>query len=201
MDYLTWTFFFRRLLQNPSYYDLPGTEQPVVNQYLSDIIQTTLEDLQASFRCIDANLRAVLRDAAALAPYSHPSNCSTLLSATALVRLPLHAYGGDAVGGRAGRRVHQHQGGRQRGIADHGPHRLLLLPQAHHHGLLHQHPQARHGPAGVNITLNLAQSHMLWHVTSKGTCVCVCVCCVTTNQERCGEVAGGAGRGVRGVGV
>ena len=24
IDYLTWTFFFRRLLQNPSYYDLAG---------------------------------------------------------------------------------------------------------------------------------------------------------------------------------
>lgn len=24
MDYLTWTYFYRRLLQNPSYYDLSG---------------------------------------------------------------------------------------------------------------------------------------------------------------------------------
>ncbi len=24
MDYLTWTYFFRRLLQNPSYYNLEG---------------------------------------------------------------------------------------------------------------------------------------------------------------------------------
>jgi activating signal cointegrator complex subunit 3 len=30
IDYLTWTFFFRRLLQNPSYYDLAGEGEETV---------------------------------------------------------------------------------------------------------------------------------------------------------------------------
>lgn len=38
MDYLTWTFFYRRLLQNPSYYDLEKTDAESINQYLSRMV-------------------------------------------------------------------------------------------------------------------------------------------------------------------
>ncbi|KAK2570728.1 Activating signal cointegrator 1 complex subunit 3 [Acropora cervicornis] len=37
MDYLTWTYFFRRLLMNPSYYELEDTENESVNKFLSGL--------------------------------------------------------------------------------------------------------------------------------------------------------------------
>ena len=42
VDYITWTFFFRRLLKNPTYYQLEGTETEKVNQYLSTLVDTTI---------------------------------------------------------------------------------------------------------------------------------------------------------------
>jgi activating signal cointegrator complex subunit 3 len=46
VGYLTWTFFFRRLLGNPSYYDLDGTEADDINAFLSDLVQDTLLTLE-----------------------------------------------------------------------------------------------------------------------------------------------------------
>ncbi|KAL4422681.1 hypothetical protein ABPG75_008878 [Micractinium tetrahymenae] len=46
VDYLTWTFFIRRLLQNPSYYDLESTEQEAVSAYLSAMAEGVLAQLQ-----------------------------------------------------------------------------------------------------------------------------------------------------------
>lgn len=45
LDYLTWTYFFRRLLQNPSYYNLESLEPQDVNHYLSSLIESALRDL------------------------------------------------------------------------------------------------------------------------------------------------------------
>ena len=36
LHYLTWTFFFRRLLLNPSFYDLTDTKPETLNLYLSE---------------------------------------------------------------------------------------------------------------------------------------------------------------------
>ena len=52
MDYLTWTYFFRRIMQNPSYYGLPSMEEEDVSEFLSDLIEDTLEDLQEA-GCIE----------------------------------------------------------------------------------------------------------------------------------------------------
>lgn len=52
LDYLTWTYFFRRLLQNPSYYKLETLEPQDVNRYLSNLVQTALDTL-ASASCIE----------------------------------------------------------------------------------------------------------------------------------------------------
>ena len=46
VDYLTWTFFFRRLLQNPSYYELPATDGEEVSVFLSRMIEATLSALE-----------------------------------------------------------------------------------------------------------------------------------------------------------
>jgi activating signal cointegrator complex subunit 3 len=51
IDYLTWTYFFRRLLMNPSYYGLEDTSFQSINQFLSEKVDTTLNDLQKS-KCI-----------------------------------------------------------------------------------------------------------------------------------------------------
>ncbi|CAF3546274.1 unnamed protein product, partial [Rotaria sp. Silwood2] len=50
LDYLTWTYFFRRLLVNPSYYNMEPlsnntNEQQTLNTYLSAIVQRSLDEL------------------------------------------------------------------------------------------------------------------------------------------------------------
>jgi len=45
VDYLTWTFFFRRLLGNPTYYHLEDTSQEGVASFLSDLVVETLREL------------------------------------------------------------------------------------------------------------------------------------------------------------
>lgn len=42
LDYLTWTYFFRRLLQNPSYYGLETLEPHDINTFLSSLVEKTL---------------------------------------------------------------------------------------------------------------------------------------------------------------
>ena len=45
LDYLTWTFFFRRLLQNPTYSELESLEPIDLNTYLSQLVDKTLVTL------------------------------------------------------------------------------------------------------------------------------------------------------------
>uniref|UniRef100_A0A7S2XFJ4 Helicase ATP-binding domain-containing protein n=1 Tax=Lotharella oceanica TaxID=641309 RepID=A0A7S2XFJ4_9EUKA len=51
VDYLTWTFMYRRLTQNPNYYNLQGTSHRHVSDHLSELIEGTLQDLETS-KCI-----------------------------------------------------------------------------------------------------------------------------------------------------
>ena len=51
VDYLTWTYLFRRLLCNPSYYHLEDTSHEGMSSYLASLVQHTLEDLEDS-ECI-----------------------------------------------------------------------------------------------------------------------------------------------------
>ena len=55
VDYLTWTYFFRRLLCNPSYYHLEDTSQEGISAYLASLVQRTLEDLEDT-ECIEVDL-------------------------------------------------------------------------------------------------------------------------------------------------
>ncbi|DBA74615.1 TPA: DExH-box ATP-dependent RNA helicase DExH12 [Trebouxia sp. C0005] len=48
VDYLTWTFFYRRLAQNPNYYNLQGVSHRHLSDHLSDLIETTLSELETA---------------------------------------------------------------------------------------------------------------------------------------------------------
>jgi len=45
IEYLSWTYFFRRLLKNPSYYGLEKIDSKSVNEYLSKLIDKILNNL------------------------------------------------------------------------------------------------------------------------------------------------------------
>ncbi len=52
LDYLTWTYFFRRVLQNPSYYGLEGVDESNLNSFLTRIVQNSLTTLESCY-CIE----------------------------------------------------------------------------------------------------------------------------------------------------
>ncbi|ESO12122.1 hypothetical protein HELRODRAFT_62279, partial [Helobdella robusta] len=52
IDYITWTYFFRRLIINPSYYNLESVTPEKINKYLSALVQKSLNSLISS-HCID----------------------------------------------------------------------------------------------------------------------------------------------------
>merc|ERR1719246_430880 len=51
VDYLTWSFMYRRLTQNPNYYNLQGASHRHLSDHLSELVESTLADLEAA-RCI-----------------------------------------------------------------------------------------------------------------------------------------------------
>ena len=52
MDYVTWTYFFRRLIMNPSFYQLEETSSDAVNTFLSRVVAKSLAELESSY-CIE----------------------------------------------------------------------------------------------------------------------------------------------------
>ena len=52
MDYVTWTYFFRRLLMNPSYYQLEESTKDSINTFLSHLVSGALAELETSY-CIE----------------------------------------------------------------------------------------------------------------------------------------------------
>jgi len=51
IDYLTWTFYYRRLVKNPNYYNLQGTSNAQLSDHLSEVIEQTVTDLEES-KCL-----------------------------------------------------------------------------------------------------------------------------------------------------
>lgn len=56
VDYMTWTFYYRRLTKNPNYYGLKGTTDFYINDHLSELIEEKLADLE------DANCVSIEND-------------------------------------------------------------------------------------------------------------------------------------------
>ncbi|BEJ17062.1 hypothetical protein CspHIS471_0604630 [Cutaneotrichosporon sp. HIS471] len=51
VDWCTWTWFYRRLSHNPGFYNLQGTTPTHVAEYLSELVESTVSDLEQS-ECI-----------------------------------------------------------------------------------------------------------------------------------------------------
>ena len=64
VDFLTWTYFYRRLTRNPAYYHLADGSPEAVGEYLSDIVESTLADLENA-GCVEVGTDA---DQDAVAP-------------------------------------------------------------------------------------------------------------------------------------
>ncbi|KAJ3337146.1 activating signal cointegrator 1 complex subunit [Gonapodya sp. JEL0774] len=60
LEYLTWTYFYRRLRMNPTYYGLPDNTQQSLDEFMSDIIERTVGDLHES-GCVEIKDSLYLR--------------------------------------------------------------------------------------------------------------------------------------------
>ncbi|XP_078504501.1 activating signal cointegrator 1 complex subunit 3 [Lissotriton helveticus] len=65
MDYITWTYFFRRLVMNPSYYNLDDVDHDTINKFLSQLVEKSLFDLESSY-CIEIG-----EDSRSIQPLTH----------------------------------------------------------------------------------------------------------------------------------
>lgn len=52
IDWLTWTFMYRRLTQNPNYYNMQEVSEEGISTYLSELIENTVEYLEG-VKCIE----------------------------------------------------------------------------------------------------------------------------------------------------
>jgi len=92
INWATFTYFYRRLLANPSYYSLTDPTHDGLSQYLSDMVETTLKDLTESkiIDFDDEDGTVAPQNAAMIAAYyniSYITMQTFLLSLTAKTKL------------------------------------------------------------------------------------------------------------------
>jgi pre-mRNA-splicing helicase BRR2 len=51
IDYLTWSFLYRRLTKNPTYYGMQGTSNAYLSEHLSEMVEAVIGDLEESKCC------------------------------------------------------------------------------------------------------------------------------------------------------
>ncbi|CAL5322251.1 unnamed protein product [Camellia sinensis] len=75
VDYLTWTFMYRRLTQNPNYYNLQGLSHGHLSDHLSELVENTLNDLEASkFVAIEEDFKITPSNLGRIASYYYISH-------------------------------------------------------------------------------------------------------------------------------
>merc|ERR1719322_1537366 len=67
VDYLTWTFIYRRMTQNPNYYNLAGVTYRHLSDHLSEMVESTLSELEHS-KCIRHGEDSLMRNLATRLP-------------------------------------------------------------------------------------------------------------------------------------
>jgi len=84
VDYLTWTLLYRRLTRNPNYYELAGATPEHISDYLSELVESTLADLERA-KCVaidDMDVSAL--NLGIIAAYYNVSYATVELFSTAL---------------------------------------------------------------------------------------------------------------------
>ncbi|KAL7228567.1 hypothetical protein ACSBR2_007309 [Camellia fascicularis] len=75
VDYLTWTFMYRRLTQNPNYYNLQGLSHGHLSDHLSELVENTLSNLEASkFVAIEEDFKITPSNLGRIASYYYISH-------------------------------------------------------------------------------------------------------------------------------
>ena len=54
MDWVTWTYFFRRLVKNPSFYNLKDTETSTVKSFLKNLVDESAQRL-IDHKCVETD--------------------------------------------------------------------------------------------------------------------------------------------------
>eukprot|EP01113_Clastostelium_recurvatum_P015961 TRINITY_DN1902_c1_g1_i1.p1 TRINITY_DN1902_c1_g1~~TRINITY_DN1902_c1_g1_i1.p1 ORF type:complete len:2154 (-),score=847.63 TRINITY_DN1902_c1_g1_i1:92-6553(-) len=85
IDYLTWTFLYRRFTQNPNYYNLTGVSNRHLSDHMSELVETTISDLeQAKCIAVENDIDVVPLNLGMIAAYYYIQYTTTELFSSSL---------------------------------------------------------------------------------------------------------------------